>query len=79
MLMVSSKEIQPQTRYCVYCRANILTKTSLKEILSYYFHKTEATEKDSIKQRQQEQKQSITVALGIPPLAQKLQVARRQS
>lgn len=57
----------------------MLTKTSLKEILSYCFHRTEGTEKDPIKQRQWEQIQSITVAVGILPLAQKLQVARLQS
>lgn len=79
MLMVSSKEINAQTRYYAYCRATILTKTSLKEILSYYFHRTEATEKHPIKQRQWEQIQSITVAVATLPLAQKLQVARLQS
>lgn len=48
---------------------------SWEEILSYNFHNTEATEKDPVKQRRQEQTQSITVALVIFPLAQKLQVA----
>lgn len=79
MLMGSSKEIHPQTRCSIYCRANILTKMSLKEILSYYLHKTEAIEKDPIKLRQQDQIQSITATLGILSLAQKIQVARRQS
>lgn len=65
MLMFSRKEIHPQTKCSVYYSANILTEVSFKEILSYYFNKWEATEEDPIKQRQQEQIQSITEALGI--------------
>lgn len=58
MLLVSSKASLPQRSCYIYGRANSLTKT-LKEILPYYLHKTEATEEDPIKPKQQEQYKAL--------------------
>lgn len=74
MLLVSSETTLPQRRCCIYCRANSLTKT-LKEILPYYFHKTEAIDKFD-KAKTAGTIRSITVAVEILPLAQELQVER---